>query len=380
MESSVTALALGPRWVLGLWTLSALAGPARAHDFSVTIASVSFPAADSFRVDLICDLDALALGLPPGGTTGRDHQRLWSLSPTEQARIEQGLRDTLGRRVRVRFDDVPADYEISFLRDTPDSALPDDGPLFFGATARLTGRVPAGAERWSFWASRAFGLVSLAVSDDKGAMILARTLKPGDESEAFPLGIRRDTRHPISLAFDYLWLGFEHILPKGLDHILFVLGLYFLAPAVRPLLWQVTAFTVAHSVTLALSMYEAASLSPRIVEPLIALSIVYVALENTMTRKLTPWRPFVVFAFGLLHGLGFAGVLQELGLPAGNRVTALAAFNIGVELGQLTVILLAFLVTGWWRQRIWFRARVLVPASVLIALVGAYWAIERVFA
>ncbi len=180
-------------------------------------------------------------------------------------------------------------------------------------------------------------------------------------------------------AWRYLLLGYEHILPKGLDHILFVLGLFLLSPRAGPILWQVTAFTLAHSITLALSIYGVLALSPAIVEPLIALSIAAVALENMLTSELKPWRPFVVFAFGLLHGLGFAGVLQDLGLPAGQYVTALVTFNAGVELGQLSVIGLAALVLGLHRNRLWYRGRIVVPASACIGLVGVYWTIERVF-
>ena len=114
-------------------------------------------------------------------------------------------------------------------------------------------------------------------------------------------------------------------------------------------------------------------------EPLIALSIAYVAIENLMTRDLHPWRPVVVFGFGLLHGLGFAGVLQEIGLPRADYVTGLIAFNIGVEFGQLAVIAIAFLTTGlWFRSQPWYRARVVIPASAAIAFMGLFWTVERV--
>ena len=182
-----------------------------------------------------------------------------------------------------------------------------------------------------------------------------------------------------AVAKQYLVLGFEHILPKGLDHILFVLGIFLLSPAWRPVLWQVTTFTIAHSITLGLTIYGIVSLSPAIVEPLIALSITYVAIENLFTSTLKPWRIALVFAFGLLHGMGFAGVLSELGLPRSEFFTALVTFNLGVEAGQLAVIALAFLAVGWWRRSEAGRYRrwVVVPASVLIAICGAWWTITR---
>jgi hypothetical protein len=175
----------------------------------------------------------------------------------------------------------------------------------------------------------------------------------------------------------YVALGFVHIVPRGVDHILFVVGLFLLRARLRPVLAQVTTFTLAHSLTLALSLYGVVALPSRVVEPLIALSIVYVAAENLRTRSLTPWRIALVFLFGLLHGLGFAGVLTDLALPRGDFVVALAGFNLGVEAGQLSVILAAALLVGWWRNRTWFHARVVVPASVAIGCVGAYWAVAR---
>ena len=141
---------------------------------------------------------------------------------------------------------------------------------------------------------------------------------------------------------------------------------------------QVTSITLAHTVTLALAALGYVTIPASVVEPLIAASIVYVGIENLFARKLLPWRPFVVFCFGLLHGLGFASVLGEIGLNPARFVTGLVGFNIGVELGQLAVIAAAFLAVGWWAgNKPWYRSRIAVPASVVIALVGAYWFVER---
>ena len=182
-----------------------------------------------------------------------------------------------------------------------------------------------------------------------------------------------------SVIRQYLLLGFTHILPNGLDHILFVLGLFLLSTKVKPVLAQVTTFTVAHSITLGLTIYGIVSLSPRIVEPMIALSIAYVAIENLTTSQLRPWRVAIVFAFGLLHGMGFAGVLKELGLPRSQFLTALVTFNVGVEAGQLAVIAIAFVLVAWWAHvRPWYRNRIVVPASLVIAATGVFWTVQRV--
>jgi hypothetical protein len=179
-------------------------------------------------------------------------------------------------------------------------------------------------------------------------------------------------------AFLYLKLGYEHILPLGLDHILFVLSLFLLSSNLKTVLWQSLAFTVAHSVTLGLAMYKVITISPKIVEPLIALSIAYVALENVFVSRLRPSRIGIVFLFGLVHGLGFAGALADLGLPSNSYFTSLLAFNVGVELGQLTVILAAYFLIGkWFGEKPYYHKYIVTPLSLIIAAIALYWFIER---
>jgi len=176
---------------------------------------------------------------------------------------------------------------------------------------------------------------------------------------------------------NYLELGFVHIVPLGFDHILFVIGLFLLSARLKELLWQISAFTLAHTLTLALGATGAISLPAAVVEPLIALSIAWVGIENLLTNRLHRWRIGVVFCFGLLHGLGFAGVLREIGLSGAHFYSALLSFNLGVELGQLAVITLCFIVVGWARQHADYRRRVVVPASYVIAIIAAYWVFQR---
>lgn len=177
----------------------------------------------------------------------------------------------------------------------------------------------------------------------------------------------------------YIKAGFEHIIPKGLDHILFVLGLFFSSLVLASLLWQITAFTLAHSITLGLAALGMIGSLSNIIEPLIALSIVWIAIENCLFKKTSKWRPLVVFSFGLLHGLGFAAVLSEYGLPKDDLVASLVAFNIGIELGQLSLIFLAFMITFFIHKKTWYRQLVQIPVSIIIGLVGCYWFVERLF-
>lgn len=178
----------------------------------------------------------------------------------------------------------------------------------------------------------------------------------------------------------YLQQGFAHIIPLGLDHILFILCVFFLNTSLKKILMQATMFTLAHSITLALAVYGIIDPPGAIVEPLIAASIVILALENIFSNKVKSWRMIMIFLFGLVHGMGFAGALYELGMPDYAFATALISFNVGVEIGQISIILLMyFLVAKPFGQKPWYRKYVVIPISLIIALVAAYWTIERLF-
>jgi len=204
-------------------------------------------------------------------------------------------------------------------------------------------------------------------------------LRKDEPSEPFTL-TEVFTRTPVIKTIrTYMVAGFEHILPGGLDHILFILGIFLLSIRLRPLLWQVTMFTVAHTLTLGLSMRGIIQLPAQVVEPLIALSIAYVGVENIFARSLHKSRLLLVFGFGLLHGMGFASVLQEFGMPGDAFMTALISFNVGVELGQLAVISLAYATIGFWFGRqTWYRGGVVISGSAAIAVTGLYWTWDRI--
>jgi hypothetical protein len=185
----------------------------------------------------------------------------------------------------------------------------------------------------------------------------------------------------------YVTIGVGHILPDGADHILFVLAIFLASVRVKALIWQISAFTVAHTATLGLAASGIITPSAAVVEPLIAFTIALVAIENLVFKDMTKWRPLVVFGFGLIHGLGFAGFFGELGLPPGQFWSALIGFNVGVEIGQLSVILVAAIIglfvrrwlqdpDGLHRYRHWIAQ----PGSALIGLTGLWWGITRVLA
>ncbi len=371
--------------------------PAAAHEIRPAVVTVTFDQ-NQYRVEISTNMEAVLAGVSPRhkdtseSPQAKLYDELRQLPPAQLVQRIEAFRDKFLDGIQVEFDGERVAPALDAVE------VPEAGDLRIArlSVVKLSGAIPSGATvfRWRYAAGFGDNVVRLrAGADDSrdgggraasgtaaGGKLEAVWLKEGEKSEPYVLGVGLKPRTRAEIAWQYTQLGFTHILPYGLDHILFVLGLFLLSAHWRPLLIQVTSFTIAHSITLGLSIYGVFSLPPTIVEPLIAASIVYVAVENIITSTLHAWRPFVVFGFGLLHGLGFAGVLHEVGLPRSEFLTGLITFNVGVELGQLAVISLAFGLVGYWgKNRPWYRARVIVPASGAIALTGLYWTIERVF-
>jgi len=175
-----------------------------------------------------------------------------------------------------------------------------------------------------------------------------------------------------------LWLGFRHIVPEGVDHMLFILALFLPLPRLGPIAAQATAFTLAHSVTLGLAMAGLVLVPSRAVEAVIALSIVVVALGNLRTRKVSASRWIMVFIFGLVHGLGFAGSFAQLKASPGDLGRTLLFLNLGIELAQLTVLVSLTALVYFIRKKEWYRPRVVVPASLVVAAYSAWLVAQRI--
>ena len=367
---------------------------ARAHEVEPTVGDLTVAEGQAelvLRINLEAfiagiDLDAVSDTNDAENAAGYDTLR--AMSGEDIRARTPALLDTWNDLPLVSVDGEPVELESQSIR------IPDDVDIELSRVSEwvLSGAVAQDAQN-----------VTVSWPDGAGAMVLRQQgveapftgyLAGGETSTEISLA-GGDAMSASQALISYIPVGFDHILPQGLDHILFVLGLFLLSTRWGPLLWQVTAFTLAHTVTLALGATGWVSIPGSIVEPLIAASIVYVAVENIFMRGLSKWRPLIVFGFGLLHGLGFASVLGEFGLPDGQFIPALIGFNVGVELGQLTVIALAALLI-WLSVRaaeaakidgeegavrsypVLFRA-VSVTGSLLIAIIGAWWVIERVF-
>lgn len=178
----------------------------------------------------------------------------------------------------------------------------------------------------------------------------------------------------------YLLLGFTHVIPLGFDHILFVISVFFLNSNIKSVIIQCSVFTLAHSLSLGISTAGYIVPDTRIIEPLIAFSILIISIENILHSKISSYRLLIIFVFGLIHGMGFASALKEVGIPQNNFFSALLSFNIGVEVGQISVILLTyFLVSKWFSKETWYKERIVFPISSLIGCIALYWTIERIF-
>ncbi len=359
--------------------IAAAALPARAHEIRPAIADVLVEP-DRLQMSVQLTLEPMVAGLDLQGledtdeAAGADRYDFLRALPPED--LEAALREAwpeISKGFRLAAGDTPLAPEIAEVNipEVGDLTLPRDSRLL------LTTALPDdGTPVTVGWVAEYGPLV--VRQREAGEDAYAALLEDGAISEALPReGALDETA--LSVFTRFVVQGFEHIIPKGLDHIVFVLGLFFFSLHLRPLLVQVTAFTLAHTVTLALAALDIVKIPASIVEPLIAASIVFVAVENILRPRLGLWRTAVVFFFGLLHGLGFASVLGELGGGGANFIARLVGFNIGVELGQLTVILAAFLLVGlWFGRKPWYRDGIAIPASLLIGAIGAFWFVERV--
>ncbi|HEY0512962.1 MAG TPA: HupE/UreJ family protein [Thermoanaerobaculia bacterium] len=363
---------LRPLLLLLLALLVLTASTARAHQLGKIQVYTTFLKDGTYRIDVPLDPSHMTpgdLGGPAGETR---YGPVAGLTPAIDRQFGRFLRGFVDG-ANLAFDGRAVKPEVGIAPPDPDA--PADR-----VTVRLQGPIPGGAHAFRWTDALNVGSYPLVLKNEGDESSVWQWLEPGAASAPFPLAktVIPPTRWEVVRT--YLKLGFTHIVPAGPDHILFVLGIFLLSRRLKPILQQVTAFTIAHTLTLALSIYGVVRLPPSIVEPLIALSIVFVAVENILTPELRPSRIALVFCFGLLHGLGFAGVLSEMGLPRSEFLTALLSFNLGVEGGQLAVISIAFLLVGLpFRSQSWYRQRVVIPASCLIAAVGLYWSVQRVF-
>ena len=353
----------------------------QAHEINptvidITVASDQAQLSMQFNAEVfLADIDASITADTNSSEQADIYDSYRGLPPVELAEKIRAREAELLNKIVLRSADQNLALRILDIKtEANDMALPRI------TSVTLQADLPENSQPVTLSLARDLGAFIIRQNDPAiaGAELYSDFLSAGSVTAPIPRkgGVSRSW---LSTLVHYLQVGIAHIIPKGLDHIVFIIGLYFFSPYMRPLLLQVTAFTVAHSVTLALATLKLISVPASIVEPLIALSIAWIGIENIYRPKIGFSRLAVVFCFGLLHGLGFAFVLGEVGLEASAFIVSLLAFNIGVELGQLFV-LLPLIILGLMLGTKSRRAnKVKIAASSLIALIGIYWFIERVF-
>jgi len=375
-------------------SMSAMSMSAIAHEIRPAVADLSMtsasPSADektlpgrlSITIDLnaelfLAGLDASLVSDTDDAPQGKDYDALRALAANQLAQKFTNQWLDFEKALTGLADDRPLSFQLDSIQveDNPAVTLPRSSKIQISAPL-----APNEANIRFGWNAALGPLVIRQQSQtEKPENLYTAYLEPGAISA--PIKRQGVTAQPVlTIMLDYAKIGFVHIVPKGLDHILFVLGLFFYAARWRPLLGQVTLFTLAHTTTLMLASTGHIVVSPNLVEPLIAASIIYVAFENLRSERLHAGRLVVVFAFGLLHGLGFASVLGDIGLADDQFMISLISFNIGVELGQLAVLVPAFLLFGVAAgNALWYRRLIAIPASYLIGAIGMWMLITRVF-
>jgi hydrogenase/urease accessory protein HupE len=357
----------------------------RADLVKPALIEISVFADGHYEVELRASIEALLTGInaryknTQDAPTAAEYDALRHLSPKALLKAFRPFEPELLREIALRFDGQRAHPRVTRVE------IPERGytkvPRI--SVIVLSGKTPRDAKTLTWYYPARFGDNAVRVRQvDRRAQKYHwsewQWIRDDSTSQAFSITEIANPRRFTDVVREYVVAGYKHILPKGMDHILFILGLYLFAARIRPLLWQVTMFTVAHTITLGLAVYGLVQLPAAVVQPLIALSIAYVGVENLWHRQLRKSRLALVFGFGLLHGIGFASMLSDFGMPKNAFATALVSFNVGVELGQLTIIAGAWVLTGlWFGRRAWYRPLVVVPFSLMISVISLYWFWDR---
>ena len=354
---------------------ASLAPSAPAHNLPYTLVEIERTNPQRIEIALYAHVSAYVLGLPQAHLNAQARASIERLPDDELAKKIEIAREALERSFYIAIDGdelESATYRFPSPTDIREDALTSQTraslsqPIHIQVETRRTGGlVIAGPPDLG-------QIVIVAIVD--GSRQPPILLGPAQLSPTIALASQSGMGQTISR---FLAQGIVHIVPLGLDHILFLVSLTLVSVRLWPLFLQVSGFTLAHTLTLGLTIANIIPSAPTIIEPLIAFSIVLMAVLNIVQPRSTRFRGGLIIGLGLLHGLGFAGALRALGLPTGDEVAALIAFNIGVEIGQMLVLTVALLITVRMMNKPWFYHRVTAPASIFIALVGSTWILER---
>ncbi len=312
-------------------------------------------------------------------------KRAWLLSRSklQHENLRQGAERYIRESIQFNFEGSNIPYQVSFpdYLTTPPSfpSLLNEGAYF---TMRITGELPEDIPG---------EITATILAGDRPDFIIAvrqadRTnhivLEPETSATLYSISLSGEVKTSEPSLVNIFWLGFRHVIPDGLDHVLFILGLFLMVRKWQSIISQSLVFTLAHSISLGLAVSGLINIQQWsgswLIEPLIALSLTAIAVENILLKNTGKRRMITVFIFGIIHGLGFAGSLSSVLHKDTNWVITLATANIGVEVAQLALLTLAWgLTLKWWETKIYTYFRIL--ASILIAATGLWWTINRLF-
>jgi hydrogenase/urease accessory protein HupE len=383
---------------LGFITLS-------AHSIPETVVRGAFDAQGNATISI--EVNPRAWDLNPVDSPSTEFSDLQKMTEAEKAEYVRKTKEVIAKSVEFTFEPIgriQPDFAFTFgAEGGKELKAATDAVVLVG---KWQTKIPAGLTGWKI-RSLPGHKISVLFNNQVNGQEHPRfcVLFPGETSFTLDL-TSLQAPHPTAptagsvsahndqasaghVFRNFLDHGYQHVLPLremrtdwtkialGLDHILFVLGIFLLSRSWKPVVTQVTAFTLAHSLTLGLAAAGYVKVPASVVEPIIAASIAAVALENIFRPDYSRWRLVIVAVFGAFHGLGFASGLSEHGIPQDGFLIALTGFNLGVEGAQLSVIALAFALTYWLKDEPTYRRWVVIPASAAIAVTGLYWAIQR---
>ena len=376
------------QYAMALYIFSAIAvcNYSIADIVKPALVEISVYAEGHYRVELRASIEAMMTGINSQYKNTQDSpfaEAYDELRALQSAQLKEKFipfQNALTEQIQLKFDQKPATLRITELE------IPQPGYTKVPRISQIVfeGKIDRQVKQLSWYYPARFSDNAVRVrqvdnENEKWHWSQWQWIRDDSTSKSFSLEAVFTEPSLTDVFTEYVVSGFDHIVPKGLDHILFILGIFLLSTRLKPLAWQATMFTVAHSITLSLSMFNIISLPANIVEPLIALSIAYIGFENLFAHKLNNSRLALVFAFGLLHGMGFASVLADFGMPEEQYATALISFNIGVELAQLAILLIAyFSITIWFKNKEHFHNYITVPGSIAIGAIGLYWTWDRI--
>ena len=337
-----------------------------AHNMPVSVVQINFDEDGNFTIHIRFDVDSCINSI-----ANPSPELLEAIINYSQARWSGPANKELTALAQRICDQVQLEFGTERVK--PElielDIGPDDDPTRT-QTAQFKGKAPSAETRCRWIGNPYLKIVNLHIENHQVAGAFVEIIQDFGDSSIYA-GV--PTNH-IDIAIAYTVEGILHVVPAGLDHVLFIVGLFFAMSKMSHLFWQVSAFTIAH--TLTLGLMSAGCSAPNwlqsMVEPCIALSIAFVAFENCFFKDMKRWRPLLVFFFGLIHGMGFASVLGDLGIPDDYFWAALLSFNIGVEIAQVLIIALLAACFYWAARKDWYHKRIVIPVSCFIGMYGLY--------